>query len=62
MIAETIANQDRKDVASAYGKQRLNTGFSVALPLAENARRYSVRVIDSETNLEITTEDFMIGG
>ena len=62
VIAETIANQDRKDVASAYGKQRLNTGFSVALPLAENARRYSVRVIDSETNLEITTEDFMIGG
>jgi SAM-dependent methyltransferase len=62
VIAETIANQDRQDVASVYGKQRLNTGFSVALPLTANAREYSVRVIDSETNIEITTEDFMIGG
>ncbi len=61
VIAETVANLDRQDVASIYGKQRLNTGFSVALPLAANAREYSVRVIDSATNLEITTEDFMIG-
>jgi SAM-dependent methyltransferase len=62
IIAETIADLPRQDVADVHGAEKINCGFSVALPLPDVGSSYTVQVAETSTGQKICSTPFVITG
>ncbi len=60
VMAETMADLPRKDVAAVHGKKRIKSGFSIALPSITKNGFYNVQVMNTQADQEMSLKPFII--